>query len=1025
MKLRAWLSNIKLSTRMMLEIGVVTVLVFAGMVAVVAQYAAKSAEKNAMAYAGELGARYGNEIQMYLEEAFDVASLEAEVLSAMMAEDVPDRDLFVTTAKQFMQAKPRLGGCWCIFEPNGFDGKDADHKDEFERNKSGQFAPYWYRDGASSALTACGEEELKDDSINGYYRIPKTTGKPYITPPTAYDIDGKNLLMTSVAYPVKVNGRVPGVAGADLYMNFLSDIVDQIHPYGSGSVFLLTDEGAVAAHVDRELLGKNYLESLSEPELKTGVETSLQAGETTQLETVVDGKDTLMVFVPIQFEEVDAAWSFVVNIPRAEIMAQARAVVVRTVIAGVVAVLLLLGVVFLIARSIAHPIVSLTGAAQQIARGDFSAELNDGRKDEVGQLTGAFKDVVQSLRGMQQQFNKVAEAAEAGDLAFRGANDQFEGAYSDIVAAVNQMLDNISVPLQETIGVLKQVALNDFTSTVNENVKGDYLVLAQSVNAALQQLVMIQGIMQHIAQGDLSDMDKLKAMGQRSEQDQILPAAVKMMEALNGLVGDANCLAEAGRNGQLSVRADAQRHAGVYREVVEGVNEMMEILVTRLHKAGSVLEKIAHGEVLEEVKEELKGDYNINKQNVNTCVKVLNGLQADINRLVQAGINGELRERADAEAYEGSWQQMVKGLNAILDAVVVPLNEAGEVLEKAAAGDLTVRMSGEYKGQLLELRKNLDETLNSLDTAMGQVADAVQQVNSGSNQINDASQSLSQGATQQASSLEEISSSMAEVASQTKTNAENATQANSLANGARTAAEDGSRQMSDMVDAMSSINQSSQQIAKIIKVIDDIAFQTNLLALNAAVEAARAGQHGKGFAVVADEVRNLAGRSAKAARETAELIDTSTGKVSHGLTMAEQTSESFAGIVSEIVKVTDLVGEIAAASSEQAHGVSQINLGLQQVDQVTQQNTAAAEETASAAQELSGQAEQLHGLVSHFGLSQMKALRPASTLRPASKQARSAAPRRAAVDTGWGKSPSAPGNEQTTIRLDDDEFGRY
>jgi methyl-accepting chemotaxis protein len=417
-------------------------------------------------------------------------------------------------------------------------------------------------------------------------------------------------------------------------------------------------------------------------------------------------------------------------------------------------------------------------------------------------------------------------------------------------------------------------------------------------------------------------------------------------------------------------------------------------------------------------------NFAIINSNLEETVKAFKGLVDDVNMLVEEAVQGKLGTRAEAGKHGGDFRKIIEGVNSTLDAVIRPVNEAADCLKSMARGNLDVEVTGDYRGDHAIIKEALNSTLASINEILNQVTVAVDQVAAGARQVSDSSQALSQGATEQAGSLEEISSSMQEITAQTRQNAENATQANQLAAQARINAERGNDQMNEMVRAMGEINESAASISKIIKAIDEIAFQTNLLALNAAVEAARAGKHGKGFTVVAEEVRNLAQRSAKAARETAEMIEGSIGKTEKGTRIAEETATALGEIVTGSTKVTDLIGEIASASKEQAEGIGQINQALGQVDQITQANTASAEQSASASEELSSQSLQLKQMLTKFRLRRQGA-GPGMGSAGSFGHSHTAAGHGRAPRQGAPVTAAAWERPEDVISLDDPDFGDF
>ncbi|TKB92001.1 MAG: PAS domain S-box protein [Nitrospira sp.] len=366
------------------------------------------------------------------------------------------------------------------------------------------------------------------------------------------------------------------------------------------------------------------------------------------------------------------------------------------------------------------------------------------------------------------------------------------------------------------------------------------------------------------------------------------------------------------------------------------------------------------------VKDEMGRPFKVVK--IATDITEQKQAQLEVEKLIVQAAIGQLTERIKIDQFNGPSKALTQSFNQLLDAVAMPLHEAQGVLAALAANDLTKAMTGAYQGEFDQMKESLNTAVANITGTLTAVREAAESVTTGAEEITKGNEDLSQRTSEQASSLEETSSAMEEMTSTVKQNADNAKQANQLAIAARDVANKGGAITMKAVEAMGEINKSSKKIADIITVIDEIAFQTNLLALNAAVEAARAGEHGRGFAVVASEVRNLAQRSATAAKEIKGLINESIQRVTDGSELVNQSGKTLEEIVGSVKRVTDIIGEITAASQEQASGIDQVNKAIMEMDETTQQNAALVEEATSASQSMKEQARELMGQVSSFKL---------------------------------------------------------
>ncbi len=646
-------------------------------------------------------------------------------------------------------------------------------------------------------------------------------------------------------------------------------------------------------------------------------------------------------------------------------------VVVAAIVLGA---LLMAGFGLALYRAINRTVGALVAEASKLRDAVVAGEL--GTRGDLSALDGEFRPIVEGMNETMEAFQKPLRMTVEylgrigrGDIPGK-ISDEYRGDFELIKASLNDCIDAVNALLAD-VGTLASAGIEGRLSTRAEAARhqGDFRRIVQGVNDTLDAVVgpltVAASAVDRISRGDIPD--KISAE-YRGDFDLLKRNLNTCIDAMNALVADAKLLAAGAVAGQLGIKADASRHQGDFRAIVQGVNDAIDAIVSPLRVVADYLERISHGEIPPRHANEVRGDLVAMQASLNRCVDSLTALVDDADRLAQAAVKGQLSARAELSRHEGAFRSTLDGVNRTLDAVIAPVADAAGVLSRLAERDLCARVTSRYHGDHGRLAASVNAAAEALHGALARVAQSVDQVSSAATQIASSSQAVASGASQQAASLEQTTSSIESVAGATQHTAASAQQADRLAQDARSAASDGATAAKHLQGTMSRIKASAEGTSQIIRDINDIAFQTNLLALNAAVEAARAGEAGRGFAVVAEEVRTLALRAKDASTKTEGLIRQSIDEASQGDLAACQVAAKLDAIAGGVGKVTSIVGEIAAAAREQSTGIDQLKTAVTEMDKVTQQNAASAEESSSSASELSGQAAELAGLVAAFQL---------------------------------------------------------
>lgn len=513
----------------------------------------------------------------------------------------------------------------------------------------------------------------------------------------------------------------------------------------------------------------------------------------------------------------------------------------------------------------------------------------------------------------QQIFSNVSYTLSLKDAesAFQKSIEDFERVIDNYASKMSKQ--NISLAEEVlTVTLLVTAAAILLAAVIG-------ILISRSISKPVKNLtVKIKQLAAGDTDFDITDNTRKDEIGQMSE------AVRTILESIRALSEDTHMLVDAATGGRLSVRADTEKHQGSYRRIVEGINSTLDAMIVPINESASVLEQLSQGNLNTVVEGHFEGDFAITKHALNNTIKSL-------------------------ENY---------------------ISEISNVLDDVAHGNLNVSIESDFKGDFAALKESINTSIDVFNDVLLNINLASEEVAQGAMHLSKGSQSISQGAAEQASAIEELTTSVGQITEQTKSNAQSANEANAISQTAKDDAVTGNKKMQQLQKAMEEINESSASISKIIRAIDDIAFQTNILSLNAAVEAARAGVYGKGFAVVAEEVRNLAECSAKAAKQTTELIESSIGRTLAGTMIANETAKALEHIMAGVEKTADISSEIAAASNEQATGLMQVNKSIEQLSQVVQSNSATAQQAAASSEQLAAQSDQLKEMVRRFILKQ-------------------------------------------------------
>jgi len=645
--------------------------------------------------------------------------------------------------------------------------------------------------------------------------------------------------------------------------------------------------------------------------------------------------------------------------------------------------------------------------------------MKDNKEEQKQKVVQLYNSTIQNINTLKSEYSATDQTVNANYLnRIEQAINAYKENYDNIIKENQKQITEEEHMIQSVVECSKgiEALLSDQNKKMNNQVTTAtvtiiiFALLAIVIGLIIATLIsrMItssvkKGVQaaEQLADGNFSVANL--NIEQKDEVGVLLEAIKNAGKILVEFNNDMNNMSKQHDLGDIDVKIDCSRFKGNFKEIAEGVNNMVFGHITVKKKAMACVNEFGIGN-FDAPLEKFPGK----KAFINDIVEAVRGnlkkVMGELNMLIEASKNGELRKRGNAVEYSGDWKKIIAGMNQMLDSILIPIQEGNRVLKLISTGDITERVELDLRGEHKEMQNavnavqawletmvsivkkiadgdltvsvrklsakdELSETLikmiESLSNIVAEIFIATDGVANGSGQISEAANMIAAGSNEQASSTEEVSASMEQMSSNIDQNNENAVKTEEISRKAAIDIEASSRAVMETVNAM-------KTIAEKITVITDIAEKTDLLAINAAIEAARAGEHGEGFAVVAAEVRKLAEQSQEAAKEITNLSRNS-------VKIAELSGQQLVALVPAIQQTAKLIQEISVASVEQSNGATQVNNAMGQLTQVTQKNSANAEELSTGAEELNSQAEQMREVIGFFKVKNLSKLRKNST----------------------------------------------